>query len=133
MDMKLLSMIMKPNNSKGYTMIESVIVLMILCMCMLISIPNVYNSSLFKIESWLKSEVVCLMKDSYLHNTRNVLEVYDGSIQGKHIRYGRFDGNDLTITPFMTITKPLTIRAYNEHREIVMKIWLGMGKVYGQR
>ena len=66
MEKKLLSMIMKPNNSKGYTMIESVIVLMILCMCMLISIPNVYDSSLFKIESWIKSEVVCLMKDSYI-------------------------------------------------------------------
>lgn len=114
-------------------MIESVIVLMILCVCMLISIPKVYDSSLFKIESWLKSEVVCLMKDSYLLNTRNELVVYDGSIQGKHIRYGTFDGDDITITPIMTITKPLTIRVYNEHRETVMKVWLGMGKVYGQR
>ena len=133
MEMKLLSMIMKPNNSKGYTMIESVIVLMILCMCMLISIPNVYDSSLFKIESWLKSEVICLMKDSYMLNKRSTLEVFDGSIQGKHIRYGSFNGNDIVITPFMTITKPLTIRAYNDHREVVMKVWLGMGKVYVQR
>ena len=133
MEKKLLSMIMKPNNSKGYTMIESVIVLMILCMCMLISIPNVYDSSLFKIESWIKREVVCLMKDSYMQNKRSTLEVFDGSIQGKHIRYGSYNGNDIVITPFMTITKPLTIRAYNDHREVVMKVWLGMGKVYVQR
>ncbi len=130
---KLLFMMEKLRNSKGYTMLECIIVLMILCVCMLVSIPKVSNGNSFEMDSWLKSEIVCLMKDGYLHNQRYEIDISDQYIQGKHKRLGTFDGNTIEITPLMTVTKPLTITSYNKHREAIVKIWLGMGKVYAER
>ena len=133
MEKKLLFMMVKLHNSKGYTMIEGLIVLMILCACMLVGVPKIHDNRLFELESWLKSELVCLMKDSYLQNQRFTLEIHDGYLLGKHLRNGVFYGEDITVTPLMTITKPLTIHAYNSPREVVVKVWLGMGKMYAQR
>ena len=119
--------------SKGYTLIESIFVLLIVCLLMNTSIPLIkHDVSLFQLENWIRSEMVCLLQEGYLYNKSFTIEISD-VIQMKHQRYGNFDGSEFSITPKLSITKPISLYAYNKHKTIEIKIWLGNGRVYVKR
>ena len=127
-------MVEKRRQSKGYTLLESVIVLAILCLVLIISVPMFYHDvSLYALEEWFISELVCLQQDAYLTNTSYEIQVEMGGIQMKHQRDGMFTGNDFKITKLGRVNQAGSFSCSSKDRQLFWKVWLGMGKVHVQR
>ena len=117
--------------SRGYTILESLIVLTILCVTMCMSIPILsYDVSLIGFENLFTSDLVCLQQQAYLHNESHEIEVFSDLIVAKHEIYGNFDGIGFKVTKLGRVSKAVTIYASTYKKYLELKVWLGMGRVH---
>ena len=115
---------------KGYTLLESVIVLLIVCMGLLWSIPLLnYDASLFAFDSLFRSELVCLQQSAYLHNESYEITL-DQGIQMKHHLFVDVEGSEFKVTKLGRVSKAVTIVASSRNLVKEIKVWLGMGRVH---
>ena len=116
---------------RGYTLLESVLVLFIICMSMIWSIPLLqYDVSLFSFDSLFTSELVCLQQDAYMHNESFDIELFYNCIQMKNELFVDIDGSDFKVTKLGRVSKPVTLIAKAKKKFVEIKVWLGMGRVH---
>lgn len=116
---------------KGFTALESVLVLSMICIVMVISIPVLQcDVSLFAFDDLFRSELVCLEQEAYLNNENYQIEIsYDG-IQMKHELFCDIEGTEFRVTKLGRVSKPVTLIARGRSAFKKIKVWLGMGRVH---
>ena len=115
---------------KGYTLLESIVVLLVVCVGLLWSIPLLnYDVSLFAFDSLFTSELVCLQQEAYLNNESYDISLGDG-IQMKHQLFVDVEGNEFKVTKLGRVSKAVTIVASSRNLVKEIKVWLGVGRVH---
>lgn len=116
--------------SRGFTILESIIVLLIISVSLLFSIPVLHvDMSLYQFENWFKSELVVLQTETILNNEKKTVEITGDAIEMKHTLYGDFDGSSFSLNALGRVSKALSVYGYQPKRTIRLKVWLGMGKM----
>lgn len=124
----------KRKHSRAYTVVESVVVLMILSLVLLCSVPLFHHDvSMYALKEWFISEMAVLQQQAYLNNVSYDVEVSMDELQLKHVRNGNFEGNDFQITKLGRVNHAVSLQAYNRHSVLKWKVWLGMGRIHFER
>lgn len=128
---KVLPLLMdRLNMTKAFTMIESLMVLMILQVCMLCCIPHLHQDvSLYRMDECLKSELLGLQMKAMIENEPKEVKVEMDRVIVQHELLVCAQGVNFRINELGHVTKPSTLRLQNSKRELVMKIWLGNGRM----